>query len=161
MRFRRARWLLTACLSTLAVGGFALLAPAGAMAQSSAQYRVTFSLNCDHASCAPMFGYGGEWGSVALTPDGGGQAQVTDCGHTVGGGGPGLAGAFHQALDVTWQAFSSPVAPTPITPTDPNGNYLSFSGPPGPNQFALVVPATYGHYTLTLDGAKAEITIAP
>lgn len=81
MRLVRTRGLFAAALSTLALGGFALLAPATAGAQGSdyshAQFQVTFSLNCDHASCASMFGLGGEWGWIALTPGGGGQAQVT------------------------------------------------------------------------------------
>ncbi len=163
MRLRRTRRLLAAGLGTLAVGSFALLAPAVASAQGSdyshAQFQVTFSLNCDHASCAGDFGLGGEWGWIALTPGGGGQAQVTQCGHTVGGGGPGSAGAGHLAFDASWQEITSPVAPTPITPTDPNGNYLVISGAGG--GFGLVVPATYGHYSVAPDGANGQITIAP
>lgn len=163
MRVRPARGLLAASLTTLAVSGFALLAAASAGAQGSdyshAQFQVTFSLNCDHASCAPDFGLGGEWGWVALTPGGGGQAQVTFCGHTVGGGGPGSAGAGHLAADASWQEFSSPSPPTPITPNDPNGNYLAITA--GGGAFGLVVPATYGHYSENIDGAIGQITIAP
>jgi hypothetical protein len=107
-----------------------------------------------------MFGLGGEWGCVALTPGSGGQAQVTGCDHITGGGGRGSAGAGHSAFDASWAEISCPVAPTPITPTDPNGNYLVINGPAA-SGFGLVVPATYGHYSVALDGATGEITIAP
>lgn len=134
-------------------------AAAGGSDYSHAQYQVTFSLNCNNptAPCQNIFGLGGIWGWIALTPNGGANAQVTECGHTVGGGGPGGAGAGHISFDSTWTTFSSPVAPSPITPTDPNGEYLNIDNPVGLPPF----PATYGHYSVNFMGAKGEITIAP
>lgn len=126
---------------------------------SHAQYQVTFSLNCNNPSapCQQVFGLGGIWGWIALTPNGEGTAEVTDCGHTVGGGGPGTAGAHHSSFDVTWSQFSSASAPSPITPTDPNGRYLNISNALGLPPF----PATYGHYSVSFMGAAGQITIAP
>ena len=134
-------------------------AAAGGSDYSHAQYQVTFSLNCNNptAPCQNVFGLGGIWGWIALTPDGGANAQVTECGHTVGGGGPGGAGAGHIAFDSTWSTFSSPVAPSPVTPTDPNGEYINVVNSVGLAPF----PATYGHYSINFMGAKGEITIAP
>jgi hypothetical protein len=88
-------------------------------------------------------------------PDGTGNAQVTDCGHSVGGGGGG--GAQHFSFDPTWAPFSSPSAPSPITPTDRNGQYLNISNSLGLPPF----PATYGRYSVTFMGAHGQITIAP
>lgn len=139
---------------------FVLAGPAQAGSDySHAQYQVTFSLNCNNPSapCQNVFGLGGIWGWIALLPNGTANAQVTDCGHTVGGGGPGNAGAQHVAFDSTWELFSSPVAPTPITPTDPNGRYINVDNALGLPPF----PATYGHYSVNFLGAKGEITIAP
>jgi hypothetical protein len=139
---------------------FAFAAPARAGSDySHAQYQVTFSLNCNNPSapCQNVFGLGGIWGWIALLPDGTANAQVTDCGHTVGGGGPGGAGAQHVSFDSTWEPFASPVAPTPITPTDPNGEYINVDNALGLPPF----PATYGHYSITFLGAKGQITIAP
>lgn len=69
----------------------------------------------------------------------------------------GGAGAGHIAFDSTWEHFSSPVAPSPITPTDPNGEYISVDNQVGLPPF----PATYGHYSISFLGAKGQITIAP
>jgi hypothetical protein len=126
---------------------------------SHAQYQITFSLNCNNPSapCQNVFPLGGIWGWIALLPDGTSNAQVTECGHTVGGGGPGSAGAGHISFDSTWETFSSSSAPTPITPTDPNGEYINVDNPVGLPPF----PATYGHYSISFLGAKGEITIAP
>jgi len=163
---RRSSWLTTAVVGALAAGSLILISPSVAGASSDyshAAYQVTFSLNCNNPSapCQNVFGLGGEWGWMALTPDGNANAQVTQCGHIVGGGGPGQAGAGHDAFDTPW--FEAPAAspPTPITPLDPNGNYL-FIAPSSDGFFnGLVVPATYGHYKVNFMGAKGEITIAP
>jgi hypothetical protein len=132
---------------------------AGGSDYSHAQYQITFSLNCDNpkAPCQQMFGLGGAWGWIALLPDGSANAQVTECGHTVGGGGPGSAGAGHIAFDSTWEVFPSATPPSPVTPTDPNGLYINVDNGVGLPPF----PATYGHYNIRIGGATGEITIAP
>jgi len=148
----------------VAVAAFATLFALAGSAQagsdySHAQYQVTFSLNCDKptAPCVNVFGLGGAWGWIALLPDGSANAQVTECGHTVGGGGPGLQGAGHIAFDSTYQIISSSTPPSIVTPTDPNGQYIIVANNVGIPPF----PATYGHYSINLLGAKGEITIAP
>jgi hypothetical protein len=154
-RFKLVASLVVAVAAIAAVFAFASPARAGSD-YSGAQFQVTFSLNCNNPSapCQQIFGLGGIWGWIALTPNGMGNAEVTDCGHSLGGGG---AGAQHSAFDVTWSEFSSPSAPSPITPTDPHGNYLNISNSLGLPPF----PATYGHYSVNFMGAKGEITIAP
>jgi hypothetical protein len=151
--------IAVAAALVVALIGFSGTAEAAGSDYSHAQFQVTFSLNCNNPSapCQQVFGLGGIWGWIALTPDGGANAQVTDCGHTTGGGGPGQAGAEHVAFDSTWVEFSSPSAPSPITPTDPNGNYLAVSNSLGLPPF----PATYGHYSVSFMGASGQITIAP
>ena len=158
MRFKLHASAIVAVAALAAIFTFAGTAQAGSD-YSQAQYQVTFSLNCNNptAPCQNVFGLGGIWGWIALLPNGSANAQVTECGHTVGGGGPGGAGAGHFSFDSTWTTFSSPVAPTPITPTDPNGEYINVANALGLPPF----PATYGHYSITFLGAKGEITIAP
>ena len=75
----------------------------------------------------------------------------------MGGGGPGTADAQHVAFDTTWSTFSSSSPPGPITPQDPNGQYLNIANSLGLPPF----PATYGHNSVTFMGAKGQITIAP
>ena len=120
---------------------------------------MTFSLNCDNPSapCQSVFGLGGAWGWIALLPDSSANAQVAECGHFVGGGGPGLQGAGHISFDSTWSTFSSASPPTPVTPTDPNGQYIYVVNSIGIPPF----PATYGHYSIRFLGATGEVTIAP
>jgi len=126
---------------------------------SHAQYQITFSLNCDNPSapCQNFFPLGGAWGWIALLPDFTSNAQVTECSHTVGGGGPGSAGAGHISFDSTWSVFSSSSPPTPVTPTDPHGEYITVANSIGLPPF----PATYGHYSISFLGAHGQITIAP
>jgi hypothetical protein len=157
-RFKLMASVAVAVVATAAI--FAVAGPAQASSDySHAQYQVTFSLNCNNPSapCQNVFGLGGIWGWIALLPDGTANAQVTDCGHTVGGGGPGGAGAGHTAFDSTWTTFSYPGPPSPITPVDPNGMYIHVVNSIGLPPF----PATYGHYSISFLGAKGEITIAP
>lgn len=162
-RFKLTASVVVAAASTAAV--FAVAAPARAGSDySHAQYQVTFSLNCNHPSapCQQVFGLGGIWGWIALAPDRTGNAQVTECGHTVGGGGPGSAGAGHIAFDPTWTVISSPDAPpSPITPVDPKGEYIVFTDPTSAVLGLPPMPATYGHYSVGFMGAKGEETIAP
>ena len=154
--------------SLVAVGALGVLLAFAGSAQagsdySHAQFQVMWSLNCTNrtAACAsdPDIGLGGFWGWAALIPSGtagtgSDTGQETVCGHSsVPGGGPG--GAFHLSFDSTWNEFHSPVQPGPVA--DPNGNYLVLN-----DAFGLFpVPATYGHYSVSIEGATGEITIAP
>lgn len=156
-RKRRPKRLVSILLGLLATGSLALVAPAAAGAQGSsysgAQYQITISYNCNNHSGCVGFGFG-EWGWIALMPGGTGNAQITQCGH--GGGGPGSAGAFHESYDPTWSPTS-----TPGRVTDPNGNYLQISGSPDGNVNGLTVPATYGHYTISIGPITGQLTVAP
>jgi hypothetical protein len=145
--------------------GAAAVAPGAAHAStySGAQNQLTFALNCNHpgAPCQQIFGYGGIWGWIAVMPDGTTNAQVTDCGHTIGGGGPGSAGAQHVGYDGTWIEIQSPTPPSPITPQDPNGNYIVFTDPTSVALNLPPMPATVGHYSVSFAGAEGQETVAP
>ena len=165
---KRFKLMASVAVAVAAIAAtFAVAAPAQASSDySHAQYQVTFSLNCNGsaaspAACAQIFGLGGFWGWIALAPGGTGNAQVTECGHTGPGGGPGSAGAGHIAYDPTWMVISSPVPPSPITPVDPNGEYIVFTDATSGALNLPPMPATYGHYSVSFMGAKGQETIAP
>lgn len=155
---KQLKIVVIAAAFIVSFASFSGAAQASGRDYAHAQYQITLSLNCNNPSapCQQIFGLGGIWGWIALTPDGNGTAQIADCGHTLGGN-VGQTGAGHIAFDVTWEQFSSPSAPSPITPTDPNGNYLGVSNPVGLPPF----PATFGHYAVSFMGAAGQITIAP
>jgi hypothetical protein len=161
-RFKLMASAAAAVVATAAI--FTVAASAQASSDySHAQYQVTFSLNCNNPSapCQQVFGLGGIWGWIALAADGTGNAQVTDCGHTVGGGGPGQAGAGHVGYDPTWIVISSDTPPSPITPVDPHGQYIVYTDPTSVALGLPPMPATYGHYSVSFMGAKGQETIAP
>lgn len=56
---------------------------------------------------------------------------------------------------------SSPVPPSPITPLDPNGEYIVFTDSTSGALGLPPMPATYGHYSVSFMGAKGQETIAP
>jgi hypothetical protein len=96
-----------------------LAASAGAYGGGSSHdtWQVGLSFNCDNPSfCGNDLG--GFWGWVEFDrwSDGSitGDAQLTGCGHSVGGGGPGSAGAGHIDLDITKAVIG------PSKPDDPN-----------------------------------------
>jgi hypothetical protein len=167
MQIVRSRWLLSMVVGVMGMGGMLLGAPGVAQAASSynhAVYQITFSFNCDvpTAGCQYDFGgFGGEWGWIALTADYAGQAQVTGCGHSLADSTPHSAGAGHESDDVSWSEFTYAGTPPPLTPQDPNNQYLMIVGPPDSILGTAFVPATYGHYSINFDGATGQITVAP
>ena len=79
-------------------------------------WQITMSFNCNNGSfCGDDLG--GFWGWVEFDrwSDGSitGDAELTGCGHSVGGGGPG-GGAGHSRVDATEVHIG------PSTPDDPN-----------------------------------------
>jgi hypothetical protein len=164
-RFKLMASAAVAVAATAAV--FAVAGPAQASSgYSHAALQVTFSLNCNGsaanpAPCSQIFGLGGLWGWIAVMPDGTTNVQATDCGHTGPGGGAGSAGAGHIGFDGTWTEISSPVPPSPITPVDPNGQYLLFTDATSGAVGLPPMPATPGHYSISFMGAKGQETIAP
>jgi hypothetical protein len=164
-RFKLMTSAAVAVAATAAI--FTVAGPAQASSDySHAALQVTFSLNCNGSAanppaCAQVFGLGGLWGWIAVLPGGTTNVQATGCGHTGPGGGAHSAGAGHSAFDGTWMEISSPVPPSPITPVDPNGDYLVFTDSNSMAMGLPPVPATPGHYSLSFAGAKGEETIAP
>lgn len=162
---------------TLSTSGFGAMMIAPGVAHASGGYgggattQVTFALNCNHpgAPCSQIFGYGGIWGWIALTPGesptaGTLNAQVTDCGHNlpVSPGLSGPTGAGHTGYDGTWMEIGplgSP--PSPITPRDPHGMYLVFTDSISNELGIPPMPASYGHYPVSFAGAEGQETIAP
>lgn len=170
-----SRTRLRPVLVLAALAAVALLTPAVASADygKTSLYQVGISLNCDvaHSSACDQFGgTGGFWGWYAFNSDGSGDAQVTGCGHTTGGiGGPGGAGAGHEAIDFTWTTgpANGPIA-------SPNGLdfYLTsdttrFTGRGGGgtatnvNEGDTGIPAYPGHYTFhPQPGITASIQVS-
>ena len=154
------RWfLLFAAVATTAalVAGFASSAGAYGGGATHDTWQVGMSFNCDNPTAPdcldPISGQpslGGFWGWIEFDrfADGSitGDAQVTGCGHTTGGGGPGSAGAGHESVDITAAHLG------PAQQGDPN------FGAPGAQVFYIDaasdpsfigdsgIPATPGHY---------------
>ena len=165
-RLGRFRRLLAMLATTALAGALVSFTPAAAHAASDyngAVYQVEISLNCTNptAPCKDVFGLGGVWGWIALMPGGTGNAQIADCGHSTGPVHTG-AGAGHISYDPNWWIVYRPDGPPdPTSPVDPNGQYIIIDGVPGPNSHPFVVPATYGHYSVSFLGAFGQVQIAP
>lgn len=151
--FKGKRPMMTAVVAAASFGA-ALLVPTTAVASSDyshAQYQLTLSLNCnDRAQCGGGFG---EWGWIALVPDGTGtggtgNAQMTLCGR--GGG------ALHESYDPNWSYTTQGGAVA-----DPNGMYIHIDGSPDGNVRPLTIPTTYGHYSFTIGPISVQATVAP
>jgi hypothetical protein len=114
---RRLLLVLAALAAATALAaGFASSAGAYGGGSSHDTWPVGLSFNCDNPSfCGNDLG--GFWGWVEFdrAADGSitGDAELTGCGHSVGGGGPG-AGAGHLHLDITAAHIG------PAGPDDPN-----------------------------------------
>jgi hypothetical protein len=155
------RWFLIlaafAAAAALA-GGFASSAHAYGGGASHDTWQIGLSFNCDNPASSfcqnPETGLpelGGFWGWVEFDrfADGTitGDAQLTGCGHTTGGGGPGSAGAGHEDVDITAAHLVA------AGPDDPN------FGTPGAQVFFVDsasspdllgdsgIPAEAGHYS--------------
>src|SRR5436853_4571264 len=98
---RRSIVMVAALAAAAALAaGFASSAGAYGGGASHDTWQVGLSFNCDN----PTFcgnNLGGFWGWVEFDRAGTqtwGDAQLTGCGHSVGGGGPGSAGAGHVVM---------------------------------------------------------------
>ena len=104
------RWfLMLAAFAATAALAAGLASSAGAYGGGAAHdmWQIGISFNCTNPTpgfCDDFGGTGGFWGWGEFDRAGThtwGDAQLTGCGHTVGGiGGPGGAGAGHFAIDV-------------------------------------------------------------
>ena len=101
---RRLVVLIAALAAAAALSaGFATSAGAYGGGASHDTWQIGLSFNCDSPTlCAGQ--QGGFWGWVEFDRWSNGtitgDAQLTGCGHTTGGGGPGSAGAGHESLDI-------------------------------------------------------------
>ena len=125
-------------------------------------WQIGLSFNCNNPSfCGNDLG--GFWGWVEFdrASDGTitGDAQLTGCGHSVGGGGPGSAGAGHADVDATSVHIG---ASQPDDPNYPGGqvfyvdsNVVTFTGHGAPAPVTddpdflgdTNIPVEPGHYS--------------
>lgn len=182
LRFRRS--LLAAAVLPLAVGGMIVAGAPKALAYGSADQpiaQIEISGNCNNPSyplCAPPpdgVGLGGVWVWSELDTSGGNltsgtmDATVTFCGHVIGGGGPGSAGAGGGPdRNGVWYTISSldqaPAGAFPFyDPSKYSGNLRVLDFFPGsPDDFITVVPAQMGHYSLQpVNGVTIQTQVAP
>ena len=102
---RRIFLVLMAVAATAVLSaGFASTAGAYGGGAAHDTWQIGLSFNCANPSfCGNDLG--GFWGWVEFdrAADGAitGDAQLAGCGHSVGGGGPGSAGAGHMDMDIT------------------------------------------------------------
>jgi hypothetical protein len=182
-RFKRS--LIAAAILPLAVGGMILGSAGKAFAYGTADQpiaQVEISGNCDNPSfplCAPPpdgVGLGGVWVWSELDTSGGVvtsgtmDATVTFCGHVIGGGGPGSAGAGGGPVrGGTWSTISSLADAPPgafpfYDPSKYTGSLrvLDFFPGTGSDDFIAVVPAQVGHYSLQpVHGVTIQTQVAP
>jgi len=162
----RRSFLMLAALAAAAALAAGLASSAGAYGGGATHdtWQVGLSFNCNNPNyfmCLnPDTGQpelGGFWGWVEFDrfADGTitGDAQVTGCGHTTGGGGPGSAGAGHADVDITSAHLG------PAQSSDPNfgtpGAQVFYidsnvvNGVPNDPEFLgdSGIPAEPGHYS--------------
>jgi hypothetical protein len=116
---RRLRVLVASIGLSLAMAG-ALAVPAGAYGGGADHdmWQVGISFNCNNPDiCGPNLGGFWGWAEFDRSTDGQttwGDAQLTGCSHSVGGGGPGSAGAGHFSAEIeSW--FIGPGSAGPQT----------------------------------------------
>jgi hypothetical protein len=189
MRNRSARRLAVAGVGVLATIAAALAQAPGASAYGAADQpvaQVEISGNCDNPNfwfCANVVGTGGIWAWAELdnvasaTVSGWNEmdATVAECGHTVGGGGPGSAGGFgHPDPFGVWHQYASLGAALGANPnaapifaifgTTYTGSVyvLDFFPGSGQDDFEVAVPTQQGHYSAhPAKGVSIQIQIAP
>lgn len=172
------RSLVTA-IAIFAAGVATTMAAPGAFAYGSADQplaQVEISGNCDNPAfplCAPApdgVGTGGVWAWAELDADGSMDATVAFCGHVVGGGGPGSAGAGGGPVSggQWWTISSLDQAPAGASPFyDPSQYHgslyvLDFFPGAGTDDFIAVVPTALGHYSLhPVPAVTIQTQVAP
>ena len=155
------RWfILLAAVATAAAvaAGFASSAGAYGGGATHDTWQVGLSFNCDNPSAPdcqnPETGLpelGGFWGWVEFdrAADGSitGDAQLTGCGHTTGGGGPGSAGAGHEDVDI-FSAHLGPPGPDDPTFGIPGAQVFYVDSASSPDVLGDTgIPAEAGHYS--------------
>ena len=144
---KRKSFLITVLAAAVAVSVAVGVAagPAKADYGPLAEYQVAISMNCNNPSfCGPDLG--GFWGWAVFNTDGTADAQLTDCGHLVGGSGGGGGGAEHFSADVeSWFIGQN----GNFWVNDETDTYVGHGRPvtvpvPGPQDTGI--PATPGHH---------------
>jgi hypothetical protein len=161
--------LMVAALAAAAVLTVGFASPAGAYGGGANHdmWQVGMSFNCNNPSvCAEMGGTGGQWGWAEFdrSADGSktwGDAQITFCFHTVGGGG---AGAGHSSIEIeSWTI--SPVGTFVASGTETD----TFRGVKETTDFSDVdtgIPVRPGHYNtndvlgFSAPGVAVQIQVA-
>ena len=143
----RKRPTLVALVLSTVVAASLLAGSAKADYGPLAVYQITISQNCNNPTfCGPNLG--GFWGWAVFNSDGTADAELTGCGHLVGGGGPGTAGAGHFHADVPqWYIDSGTGTFVVVDETDTFVGH----GPPQsvftPGATDTGIPAAPGHYS--------------
>jgi hypothetical protein len=151
--------LLLVTLIAFSVVIAASASPAGAYGGGASHdmWQIGISFNCTNPTpgfCDDFGGTGGFWGWGEFDRAGSqtwGNAQLTGCGHTVGGiGGPGGAGAGHFSIAVhSWYIGSNGNFWVTSETATNVGHGLLVSETFDPENEDTGIPATPGHYDAT------------
>jgi hypothetical protein len=101
---RRRTWFASMLMGLALVA--AAVSPVGAYGGGAGHdmWQVGLSFNCNNPDiCGPALGGFWGWAEFDRSTDGlttWGDAELTGCGHTIGGGGPGSAGAGHISVEI-------------------------------------------------------------
>ena len=145
------RLAMLVCAGSLLLFGIGLSAtPAMAYGNSGPAkqtYQIAISQNCDNPTICGAGGTGGFWGWAVLYSDGTGDAELTGCGHLVGSGGPGTAGATHFHDNFTYDLTNT----KDLVTLSETQTYVGHGTPvtvtvPGSD---TGIPLTPGHYNTT------------
>ena len=162
--------LLTIGLLPVFAGGGKALAYGGGASHET--WQIGISSNCNNPSqCGDQLG--GFWGWVEFDRSGSntwGDAELAGCGHTVGGGGPGSAGAGHFSVEVErWVIAAGSAGPQTFFVTSGTQTFTGHGTPVTDSlrdDFGVLItpthlldtgiPAVPGHYgTTDIFGSQA------
>ncbi len=150
---KRSLLLFAALAATVALAaGFASSASAYGGGASHDMWQVGLSFNCNNPSvCVDELGGFWGWAEFDRSADGTqtwGDAEFAGCGHTVGGGGPGSAGAGHVSIEIeSWTIAPGSAGPQTFFASGEETD--SFRGQTETFDFTdedTGIPAVPGHY---------------
>lgn len=161
-----------AMMALAAVASAAVPASAYGGGAAHDMWQVGVSRNCNNPDvCGQMLGGDWGWAEFDRSADGSqtwGDAELTGCGHVVGGGGPGLAGAGHVSIEIeSWTIGAGTAGPQTFFATGQETDFAH--GTKTTSDFDHVdtgIPATPGHYNtnellgFTAPGVAFQIQVA-